>query len=580
MKKIITLLLFAALFCAVSCQHGLDNGQDLSNGLKVEAVISQFGDTRVDYIPQNSEEPYYIDAVWHVGDVIFGFDDQGQKFDFTVESVAAGVATLNIGSYVPGAATTLHAIYYPGKSSTDLEGDSPNYSLPVNLDAQSGELDGDSPVLMCATSAISAGSVSFTFNSETAIIGVTRFKLPADATITSIELEGVVTRGTIAVDGGGSLVLTPDGTPRTITTTGSWPTSGTVCNTPVYFASLPTTTAALKLYASDGSTVYSNTNPLSSTTLDAGYYYYTQKVFNAVDVVARIGFEHYATIDDAWDAANKSTSDVTINIMADCSTVLPLSITDDGSGSITLDLNGHVLTASAEPLISIGQGKRNITITDSRDKVGKITSSGIRVIEVAAWNNTTTLLNCIIECTKASGAWEDEPVVRISEDGGATSSLMNISGSRIITTNQVTGVAFKKGRITITNSEITSGQTSPGNYVIVCNFGSSDCWLVINSGSFYTSTTGSLPSTLHRASKNGTITVNDGYFFSNARVVSKGSSVTTANAKFNIKGGYYSKSPEGDLNITYTGSLKSLDPKATHVHQTTGKTLEYSYQVK
>ena len=125
MKKIITLLLFAALFCAVSCQHGLDNGQDLSNGLKVEAVISQFGDTRVDYIPQNSEEPYYIDAVWHVGDVIFGFDDQGQKFDFTVESVAAGVATLNIGSYVPGAATTLHAIYYPGKSSTDLEGESP-----------------------------------------------------------------------------------------------------------------------------------------------------------------------------------------------------------------------------------------------------------------------------------------------------------------------------------------------------------------------------------------------------------------------------------------------------------------------
>ena len=376
MKKIITLSLFAALFCAVSCQHGLDNGQDLSNGLKVEAVISQFGDTRVDYIPQNSEEPYYIDAFWHVGDVVFGFDDQGQKFDFTVESVAAGVATLNIGSYVPGAATTLHAIYYPGKSSTDLEGDSPNYSLPVNLDAQSGELDGDSPVLMCATSAISAGSVSFTFNSETAIIGVTRFKLPADATITSIELEGVVTGGTIEVDGGGSLVLTPDGTRRSVTATGSWATSGQICTTAVYFASLPTADAYLVLNATDDSAnEYANVSTIAQKTIEAGLYYYTEKILDAP--VAEVAGVNYGTIDEAFAAANRATSAVTITLLADCISagMLSLNSTASGTGAVTLDLNGRTLTVTPTDTKGIEiAGTRSLTVRDGASG-GKIVSS-------------------------------------------------------------------------------------------------------------------------------------------------------------------------------------------------------------
>ena len=518
MKKIITLSLFAALFCAVSCQHGLDNGQDLSNGLKVEAVISQFGDTRVDYIPQNSEEPYYIDAVWHVGDVIFGFDDQGQKFDFTVESVAAGVATLNVGSYVPGAATTLHAIYYPGKSSTDLEGDSPNYSLPVNLDAQSGELDGDSPVLMCATSAISAGSVSFTFNSETAIIGVTRFKLPADATITSIELEGVVTRGTIAVDGGGSLVLTPDGTRRSVTATGSWATTGQICNTAVYFASLPTADAYLVLNATDDSAnEYANVSTIAQKTIEAGLYYYTEKILDAP--VAEVAGVNYGTIDEAFAAANRATSAVTITLLADCSTAASLSIDSTQTGAVTLDLNGQTLTSTASTYGIWVRGARSLTVRDGAGG-GKIASAAQYVIDVTGNAPDSTIKHFTLQ----SGA------INSTYSGSSNSTALHLISNK--GKFEVTG-----GSISATNSKFRGIYVGNGSTVNVNNF--------------TVSTAGNCATVAK-----GTLNLNGGSFSREGDYC-----VYTSNAQsvVNIKGGTYSQTTKasaliyadyGEINVT------------------------------
>lgn len=572
MKKIITLSLFAALFCAVSCQHGLDNGQEIKDGLKVTAVISKIDESRVDYTPQNTTEPYYIDAFWHVGDVVFGFDNLGKKFNFTVETVEDGVATFNVGSYVPGDAVKLHAIYYPGKDSTNLTGVSPNYSLAVNLDAQSGELDGDSPVLMCATATISDGSVSFAFNNETAIIGVTRFKLPVDATIKSIELEGVVTHGTIAVGDGGSLELTTDETLRMVTATGSWETTSTICNKAVYFASLPTPDATVRINASAGSAVYSKS--LSSKTLVAGTYYYTENILGTIDV-AQIGETSYSTIDAAWAAANEADSAVTITLLASCSTESRLPI--PSGAKITLDLNGHVLSVSQDSLISPATNT-TVTITDSKDKVGKITSSEARVVVLTTYPINFTISKCIIECTKASGNWVGEPIVKTNSNCGTTKTVLNIDDARLVATNSVTGLSVYAGTITITDSEISSGTESEGNYAIVSNFVSdhSSSTLTINSGSFYTSaSSGTLPSALHRSSSYGTITIKSGYYYGDGRVVSKGGSVSGG---FTVSGGYFSHDPEAKSNFD-TGAKTLKDCDVNHVHATTGDNLHYSKKV-
>lgn len=570
MKKIAILSFFAALFCSVSCQHGLDNGQDLSNGLKVEAVISKFGDTRVGYTPQNSDEPYYIDAVWHVGDVVFGFDNLGQKFDFTVESVSAGVATLNIGAYDPGSATTLHAIYYPGKSSTDLKGDSPNYSLAVDLDAQSGELDGDSPVLMCATSAISAGSVSFTFNNETAIIGVTRFKLPADATVTSIELEGVVTHGTIAVGGGGSLELTPDGLRRSVTATGTWATTSTICNTAVYFASLPTTNANLVLNATDNSAhEYANVSAIAQTTIEAGHYYYIQKIFGAP--VAEVAGVKYGSLEEAAAAAvayDGEAATVTLQLLDDIEHNAALNLTH-ASKPVVLDLNGYVLTTTVDSLIGPKSG--TLTITDSQDKVGRITSNSYEAVH-ASGSSTVSIVNCIIEGTMEEAPNSYSKALVVTDD----SSNMTISGARIYTCGKQTALVSNSNTtsVTISDSELSSGISATNSFLAIANNRGT---VTIESGSFYSKNYDVIRHTKTVGTGNLLTTiVNGGYFYSGdgatycLRAAQKG-----VGAGLVLNGGYTNIEPSG--SCVYYGSGKSLqDCDVDHVHATTGDNLNYT----
>ena len=89
-------------------------------------------------------------------------------------------------------------------------------------------------------------------------------------------------------------------------------------------------------------------------------------------------------------------------------------------------------------------------------------------------------------------------------------------------------------------------------------------------------TDGNAPSALHHSGANAKTIINSGYFYAvQDRTVSGGYGSIT------INGGYFDKAP-GSSKVTYAEglALTPLDPKATHVHKTTGATLEYGYQVK
>ena len=159
MKKISKLFaILAVLLFAASCQNtAIDNGQTIDNGaFTVTATIVTPDATRVTYDVDNVG--HTITPAWTVGDEIIGFDDADQTFTFLVDAVdGSGRATLDLNGYVPGGATKLYAIYYPGKAVSDFGGSASDYTLAVDLGTQGAVLNDASPVLMCATAAITAG---------------------------------------------------------------------------------------------------------------------------------------------------------------------------------------------------------------------------------------------------------------------------------------------------------------------------------------------------------------------------------------------------------------------------------------
>ena len=381
MKKTIKFFaILAVLLFAASCQNtDIDNGQAIDNGsFTVTATIVAPDATRVTYDVDN-ETTHTITPAWTVGDAIIGFDDADHTFTFTVASVdGSGRATLDANGYVPGAATKLYAIYYPGKTVSDFTGTGASTKLAVDLTTQGGgALNDASPVLMCATADITAGGATLDFENQTAIIGVTKFKVAdADATITQLNLNGAKALATFEISGG-ELVLTPKGDPATLQIAGSWTADGSgIVTTSLYFAAIPTASADLRLDAVSATKTYSNLSAIATSDLAAGRYYYMAK--NLGECEAAIGKTAYATLAEAWTVANAATSPVTITLLGSCTAAgaLTLDNSASGTGAVTLDLNGKTLSTASQIRVNNG---RDFTITDNSTDVlasqGTISSS-------------------------------------------------------------------------------------------------------------------------------------------------------------------------------------------------------------
>lgn len=357
MKKMTKLFsILALLLCVVSCQiAGVDNGVVKDNGFKVTAVIDNTDATRLAYAVDGTANT--ITPSWAVGDKIIGVDDKDQKFTFTVESVSGGVATLNVGTYVPGEAHEVKAFYAPGVEQTAIGIE----SLNVDLDPQQGVLNGDTPVIMSAVSEIVNGAISLTFTKQTAIVGLKKFKLPKQATITSMELNGVSTGLVFTWDYQGMRVASSNEI-GAIHLKGNWETDAEgVCTTPVYFAVAPQKNANISLSMSTGAEQFVNVNTIAKLNIEAGYYYHMTKEMGGPAVT--VNGAGFASLEEAFVAASALPGPVTITLQKD---VTPTGLCNFSNAENTstniLDLNGHNITTSAASLINVKDC--NLTLTD------------------------------------------------------------------------------------------------------------------------------------------------------------------------------------------------------------------------
>ena len=270
--------------------------------------------------------------------------------------------------------------------------------------------------------------------------------------------------------------------------------------------------------------------------------------------------------------AYAGTDEPVIRLLCDVSSASALNLTNTAGRQLTLDLNGHILSGSMESFIKTSG---SLVITDSAVTKGKITSTASKVLDLTNAGAAVTLKGCVIESTKATGAaWNTDAAVNMS----ASSVVLNILNSKVYTTKKLSTVRVYNGTLTITGSEISSGVESEGWYVIL---GLNSGTVVVNSGSFYTSGTGN-SSTFHIGASGATMTIHDGWFHSNGRTVSGGN---TYISRLTLNGGYYDREPSipssgGSYTYGSGKSMKAIDPAATHLHETTGQTYSYGYQVK
>lgn len=423
MKKFYSIIMVAASLAVAACQpKELDNIVPDDNpdvkSVKITATIEDIDATKVEYAISDDA----IKPAWEEGDELFGFDANGGKFTYVVKEVDAttGEATIEPKQgtfYDPDEGILVYGIYYPGKTVEDITGTTGEESLAIDLAGQSGTLETASPAIMCATATVSGGEVRFHFENQTAIIGLKKIQLGSDAapvasaTIDQIAIEGVVTRGSLSVVGG-ELTLTAGtkaSTVYAVPATSSWVTdeNGQIdfgAENPVAFAVLPSTHVPT-VYAYTATAAFKNGTPMTTKEMEAGNYYYMSKKLNeSAEPVASLTVggvtSKYYNVSDAFDAADCSNEDCTVKLLKNCSASRNPQIRGtNGSGDITIDLNGNTLTMNHQ----FGVYDSNITICDNSSAVlaeqGKITSAVSTVASYFFSGSSLTLEGGTLENT-------------------------------------------------------------------------------------------------------------------------------------------------------------------------------------
>ena len=481
MKKAIKLFsILALLLCVVSCQISNVDGVLTDDGFKVTAVIDNSDATRISYAVDN--EAYTVTPTWTVGDKIIGYDDKGETFTFTVESIEGDIAVLNVGEYVlcDCGASKLFAFYAPGCTEADfVEG-----KLTVNMNPQDGTLNDETKVLMSSVAPIVNGEAALTFKKETAILGLKKFKLPVTepTTITSMDLVGVPSYGEFSVEGD-EIFFQPGTATGVISLKGEWTTDAEgVCSTPIYFSVAPKADATITLNMSTGSEQFANVTRIEKLDIEAGYYYHMAKVFG--EPAVQIGDVKFGSLEEACAMASTvGGTPLTIKLLKDC--ILTSSATlDNAEGLYTLDLNGKTITTS-------GSSKRvnivgaQLTLTDSSSpnvaEQGKITTvesnTGSYIVSISgetgklimeAGNVVATGYRALYFVDSGSGELTGGKVTAPKAQAvtvSATGGTVNISGTFEAYAPTANVVRYYGGTGTISGGKFTNETTSAVVYV-------------------------------------------------------------------------------------------------------------------
>ena len=578
MKKIYSIILVAASLAVAACQPTeLDNITPIDksgNSIKITATIDGIdSETKVSYAPEGkglkpswtkSEDPYYADKI-----LVFTLSNNSvsQKAIFAVSEISkTGVATFSYesGDVITGLTTEtkVYGIYYPGKTLNDI---SDNGSITVDISAQNGVLGDNTPAIMCATATVgSDGSVNFTFENQTAIVGINKLQvgsgsegsLGTSQSLTSVQLSGVKTIGTIKIVNDQLTLVGGDET-ATITAkpdqTVSWNTSTTgiieFSTTPLAFAVIPSlqkeepyVTAVFKKDETDYT--FTNSKAIDKVSFAAGCYYYMSKKLDCEgEAVAKVNDKRYATIDAAFAAANISDVDeTTITLLKDCTASNQLVLNDDTkTSSIIFDLNGHKLTGPNDNYTIKVQYGRYLEINDSESN-GKIFSSAAYAV-IYVQNSSLTISGGTIQSTDSS----------IYGFGILSSgnSEINITGGKVISgTYSEQSDSYTGGHIGIYVGSGSTLNVEGGNIIgyerCIRNLGITS----IKDGTFLATSkaeSGTSVVITEGASATASIT-DDGYFSSNSQTVEL--FTVLSNGTCNVTGGFFDR----PVNVNRTGN--------------------------
>lgn len=511
MKTRAYILAAFAVIATASCNI-MDNPAE---GFSVNATIEGVSSTKLDY----QENADGIKPEWKVGDCIFGYDDCGREFSFSISSVTDGTATVNTGDYTPGTAKFLYAAYYPGKGVSDIVEE----AVAVDLSSQSGTLDTDFPLIMTATGRIRGGNVSLAFKVESAIIGIRQIKVPGDAGISRLVVTGVRTSGEINSIHGMTEVA-PD------KETGSVEVAYN--GAPVFISVLPAPDAQIGLTAiADDGTEYAVQTSIPETTIEAGNYYYTSKEMGeCVAEIIETG-ELFADIHQAVERVNSSKLDsVTLKLRKEVSITDSLVLENGNGCLIKIDFNGHTITGGAEGhnLIRV----RNNAVFEDNSPEG---DGGVSV----------TIANKYTRAVYFN--WND--------------CYLHVKGGRYSSRSE-SGVFYFRGmhsEIIFYGGTVENTRSAGGSAVYI--YGSTGIGGTINGGVFINRNGGTYAAISNNASAE--LEVNGGYFHNGT---STGKPVTNAI----VSKGYFNKAIEADM----LASGSSCTPETT-VHEG----LTYNYTV-
>ena len=219
----------------------------------------------------------------------------------------------------------------------------------------------------------------------------------------------------------------------------------------------------------------------------------------------------YTTFADAWSAVNSASAASTLKLLDDVDLTTGLEYTN-ASKNCTLDLNGHIISGSATPLLKIAQNGITFTITDlSEAKEGRIECN--THINGQKW---------AVEVSQSTLRFEGGTIYAKNTQAGTlfigiysgASGVIEISGGNIHTVTTANNPTY--GVLTFGTATISSGSIqveAAGTGYAVEAYGDNTN-ILITGGNFYA--TGSSAACVHRSK--GTLTLRGGYYNSDTNL--------------------------------------------------------------
>lgn len=263
---------------STSCQKELAGGQEPAGNkpFTITASIADSG-TKVSYAEDGDNN---LTPSWVVGDVIIGFDGDGNTYGYSVTEVNTETkkATLEIiasganagGKTVnPANGTKMYMFYAPGKTPSAIN--TTDKSLTVSLASQDKDVV---PALMMASATVTNSSLSLEFENKTAIIGVkTPVMAAAGKAYTSVALSGTGINTEVVFSLSGETLQASYQTAGTITKTLDFTSDASTQKGPdvIYIVACPLASAADLTFTFNGNEEYFK---VAGATMEAGHYYY------------------------------------------------------------------------------------------------------------------------------------------------------------------------------------------------------------------------------------------------------------------------------------------------------------------